>query len=83
MYVLFYSSKEKVFCLKVCVSRLERDLGYPSTNPFAGMRSFVTERPGPGLGQKAEQCRSPDETQKTRRWKYHDVPIFLMCTSRS
>jgi hypothetical protein len=52
MYVLFYSSLEKVVCLKVCVSRLERDLGYPTTNPFAGMRSFVTERPRPGLGQK-------------------------------
>ncbi len=33
----------KVLRLMVFLSRIERNLGYPPTNPFAGMWSFVTE----------------------------------------
>lgn len=63
------------------VSRIERNLGYPLTNPLAGMRSFVIEQGRSSLGTKAEHNRSRDKTQKTRKRKCHNVPIFLMCTS--
>ena len=58
MYVLSLSLIVEVPCLTVFVSRIECDLGYPSTNPFARMWSFVTEQRQPRLGQKAEQGRS-------------------------
>jgi hypothetical protein len=48
----FLYSSLQALCLMVFVSRIERDLGYPSTNPFAGMRSFVSE-----------QCRHWDKKQ--------------------
>ena len=75
-----YSSR-KALRSTMFISRIERYLGYPPTNPFAGMRSFVTEQGRSSLGTKAEHCRSPDKTQKTQKWKCHNVPILLMCTS--
>lgn len=78
--VYSYSSRNALR-LMMFISRIERNLGYPPTNPFAGMRSFVT-RPIQS-GNKAGHCRSPDKTQKTRKWKCDNVPIFLMCTSSS
>jgi hypothetical protein len=72
-----YSSRTALRSM-VFISRIKCNLGYPSTNPSAGMRSFVTEQGRSSLGAKAEHCRSPD---KTRKWKCHNLPIFLMCTS--
>jgi hypothetical protein len=75
-----YSSREALRPMTF-ISRIERNLGYPPTNPFAGMRSFVIEQGRSSLGTKAERCRSRDRTQKTRKWRCYNVPIFLTCTS--
>jgi hypothetical protein len=59
------------------ISRIERNLGYSPSNPFAGMRPFVTEQGSSSLGTKAGHWRSPDKTQKTRKWKCHNVPYIF------
>ena len=46
-----YSSRKALRSM-MFISRIERNLGYPPTNPFAGMRSFVIEQGRSSLGTK-------------------------------
>jgi hypothetical protein len=62
------------------VSRIERNLGYPPTNPFTRMRPSVTEQGRSRPGTKAEQCRSPDLARQDTKMEMPQRPISLMCT---
>jgi hypothetical protein len=62
----FYSSRKALRSM-MFISRIERNLGYPPTNPFTGVRSFVTEQRPIQSGNKSRALplswQDPEDTK--------------------
>ena len=71
-----YSSR-KAFRSMMFISCIERNLGYPPTNPFAGMWSFVIEQGRSSLGTKAEHCRSRDKDPEDTKMEMPQCPYIF------